>query len=227
MKVFVATPMFGGMCHGDFMTSMMNLQSLAHRDNIEFYFSTIKNESLIPRARNVLVNQFLETDCTHLFFIDSDIVFNCLEIPTMFAYDRDIICGIYPKKEINWENIQVGLERGKKGKDLEKYTKSHVVQTEDDVDITNLNHEPFEIKYGGTGFMLIKREVFEVLKPYVPKHHHQDLSKPMIDIFFDTSLDGNEYLSEDYHFCNLWKKHGGKIYAAPWVNLNHIGSYTF
>jgi len=37
----------------------------------------------------------------------------------------------------------------------------------------------------------------------------------------------NRLLSEDYHFCMVARKHGFKVYAAPWVHLGHMGSYLF
>jgi hypothetical protein len=34
-------------------------------------------------------------------------------------------------------------------------------------------------------------------------------------------------MSEDYYFCDKFRKVNGKIYAAPWVMLKHTGSYTY
>jgi hypothetical protein len=34
-------------------------------------------------------------------------------------------------------------------------------------------------------------------------------------------------LSEDYHFCELWRKHGGKVHANPFIKLQHVGTYIF
>ena len=97
-------------------------------------------------------------------------------------------------------------------------------------------HEPVEIANGGTGFMLIKRRVFEKLSKIVPTYTNDvmDLAGSVapaekIMEFFTTSIEpeSNRLLSEDYHFCKEWRKTGGKVYAAPWVRLGHIGSYAF
>ena len=47
--------------------------------------------------------------------------------------------------------------------------------------------------------------------------------------FFDCIIDekSNRYLSEDYAFCRLWQKIGGKIYADLMTPLNHYGTYNF
>ena len=100
----------------------------------------------------------------------------------------------------------------------------------------NIN-QPLEIANGGTGFMLIKRKVFEALADKVPSYtndmyHAVDTVREVkiIKEFFATSIDpeeGNRLLSEDYHFCKIARKAGFKIWAAPWVNLTHTGTYTF
>jgi hypothetical protein len=83
--------------------------------------------------------------------------------------------------------------------------------------------------------MLIKRRVFEILEEHVPtyrtstaKDKDGEYLKPLTREFFATSIDSTgALLSEDYHFCELWKKHGGKIYANPFIKLNHVGTYVY
>jgi hypothetical protein len=92
-----------------------------------------------------------------------------------------------------------------------------------------------EVRHAGTGFMLIKRGVFEHLKPHVPtyrvasfKDENGEYAKPLIHEYFATSIDeGGALLSEDYHFCELFRKHGGKIYANPFLQLQHVGTYVY
>jgi len=35
------------------------------------------------------------------------------------------------------------------------------------------------------------------------------------------------YLSEDYMFCQMWRKIGGQIFLCPWMKTQHVGSYAF
>jgi hypothetical protein len=97
-------------------------------------------------------------------------------------------------------------------------------------------NELLEIQNGGTGFMLIKRDVFETLKPTVPKYTNDMILivdknpvKKIVDEYFATSIDevSNRLLSEDYHFCKIARQAGFKVYAAPWANLTHSGTYNF
>ena len=104
--------------------------------------------------------------------------------------------------------------------------------------------EPLEVMEIGTGHMMVKREVFEKMEQaypmirYKPDHVGQanfDGSR-YIHAYFDTVIDtkdsmtggGSErYLSEDYMFCQMWRKIGGEIYLCPWMKTQHIGTYAF
>jgi hypothetical protein len=98
-------------------------------------------------------------------------------------------------------------------------------------------NSPIEISNGGTGFMLIQRKVFEGLIGKVPTYNNDMYlavdsirEQKVIHEFFTTSIDktsGNRLLSEDYHFCKIAREHGFKVWAAPWANLAHCGSYNF
>ena len=73
--IFVATPMYGGLCYGFYMQSGLKLQTMCRDMNIGLSFSMLFNESLIQRARNLLAANFLKSEATHMMFIDADINF--------------------------------------------------------------------------------------------------------------------------------------------------------
>ena len=100
-KLFVATPMYGGQCVGLYMKACLDLQAICVRYGMEVRFSFLFNESLITRARNYLVDEFLRSGFTHLLFIDSDILFNPEDVLALLGLDKDVIGGPYPKKSIN------------------------------------------------------------------------------------------------------------------------------
>ena len=105
-KLFVATPMYGGQCFGFYTQSVIALTKTMH-GRMDVVFSFMFNESLIPRARNGLANQFLKDEsATHLLFIDADIRFEADDVLKLLDADKDVICGIYPKKEINWHTVR-------------------------------------------------------------------------------------------------------------------------
>lgn len=234
--VFISTPMYGGMCTGFYAQSLLTFQKELNSQGMDCTFSFMFNESLITRARNALAHNFLKTNATHLMFIDADIRFIPHQFVPMINADLDVICGLYPKKEINWGAVANAVKNGVKVEDLKWHTGSMVVNlVGGDVDTTVPINEPVEIKAGGTGYMLIKREVLEGLADKVPSYTNNvmDLSGGLkvepIREYFATSIDpeNNVLLSEDYHFCHVARRHGYKVWAAPWVQLAHLGSYLF
>jgi hypothetical protein len=229
--------MYGGLCIGGYTEGLLNCVQTFMKNRMQMYYGYMMNESLITRARNTLAYDFLDTDATHLMFIDADITFNPEDIVRMVNADKDIICGLYPKKEINWKTVAEAVKSGVEYKDLPNYTGSFVVNPVGGAAEFkgNLN-EPIEIDNGGTGFMLIKRNVFEVLKDKVPTYTSDMILimdnnpvKKIIHEYFATSIDeeSNRLLSEDYHFCKISRQAGFKVYAAPWAKLSHSGTYNF
>ena len=238
IQLFIATPMYGGLCNGSYTVGLLTAVGIFANNGIAMQYAHMMNESLITRARNALAKDFLASESTHLMFIDADIGFNPQDIVRMVNADKEIICGIYPKKEINWLEVTKAVNAGVPPQELHKHTGAFVVNlvggaTSAEGDM----YTPLEIANGGTGFMLIKREVFEVLIGRVPTYTNDmfaaiddQTKKEEINEFFTTSIDkesGNRLLSEDYHFCKIAREAGFKVWAAPWAQLTHTGTYIF
>ena len=244
-KLFVATQMYGVMAHGLYLKSCLDLQGIMSRYGVDVKFSFLFNESLITRARNYLVDEFLRSDCTHLLFLDSDIHYNPQDVVALLALDKDVIGGPYPKKSINWNNIAHAARNHPdlEPRELETLVGEYVFNVVKGTSQFSVT-EPLEVLEIGTGFMLVKREVFDKMAVeypnirYKPDHvgqAHFDGSR-YIHAYFDTVIDtkdsitggGSErYLSEDYMFCQMWRKMGGDIFLCPWMKTQHIGTYAF
>jgi hypothetical protein len=244
-KLFVATPMYGGMAHGLYIKSSLDLQNIMAKYGIETKFSFLFNESLITRARNYLVDEFLRTDFTHFLFIDSDISYSAQDVVALMALDKDVIGGPYPKKAINWENVAAAARKhpDMDPNELDKLVGQYVFNVVKGTKTFSVT-EPLEVLEIGTGFMMVKREVFDRMKEAYPKIHYKpdhvgqknfDGSR-YIHAYFDTVIDysdsitgggSDRYLSEDYMFCQMWRKIGGQIYLCPWMKTQHVGTYAF
>lgn len=238
-KLFVATPMYGGMNHGMYAKSCLDLQGLCIQHGIEVRFSFIFNESLITRARNYLVDEFLRSGMTHMLFIDADIHFDPRDVVALLALDKEVAGGPYPKKSIKWSAVRDAAVKNPKiePSEMEKVAGDFVFNPAPGTERFSVT-EPIEVLEIGTGFMLIKREVFDKFKEaypelrYKPDHLGQanfDGSR-YIHAYFDTVIDhgvSDRYLSEDYMFCQWWRKIGGKIWLCPWMRTHHIGTYAF
>jgi hypothetical protein len=225
--VFIATPMYGGMAAGIYTVSMVQLSAIFLRNRVDSLYAVTLSESLVPNARNVLTHQFLESKATHLMWIDSDIGFNATDIVSMLIADRDIVGGIYPKKEVDWASVAQAAKAGVPPEELSNHAGSFAVKLIDD-SADSLAADPdglLEIAAAGTGFMLIKRGVFDTLSEVVPEYAPDE--KPIKEYYATTTDPSGRLITEDYHFCLLARSHGFKIYAAPWVRLGHAGTYVF
>lgn len=248
-KLFVATPMYGGQCHGMFCKSMADLSAICARYGIEMKAYYLFNESLITRARNYCVDEFMRSDYTHMMFIDSDIGFNPNDVLALMALqdsdptdEYDVIGAPYPKKCISWEKIVQAVNKGVADENpntLENFVGDYVfnpVIKEGDRAEIKLD-KPADVLEMGTGFMMVRRNTFEKFAEaypdfsYKPDHvrtEHFDGSREIM-MYFQALIDpeSKRYLSEDYMFCQWVRNIGLHTYMCPWMQLQHAGSYVF
>lgn len=246
VKLFIATPMYGGMCHGNYTTSLTNLFTLCAKNNVLVQLFTLFNESLIQRARNICVDRFLQSDCTHLLFIDADIGFNSNDALGMLSillsdkeHKYDVLAGTYPKKYLDWEKIKTIAESGfnHPPRNLAKVGNMFSFNPLENGPLTFKGDSLIEVAEAGTGFMMIPRSTFEnFIKAYpeqsyrpfesfnFPEHEHK-----REHAFFDCMIDPDNkvYLSEDFFFCKYVRKMGGRIWILPWITLSHAGTHIF
>ena len=254
-KIFVATPMYGGQCSGMYTRSCIDLSNMGHKYGLDIKFFYIFNESLITRARNYLVDEFLRAeDYTHLMFIDSDISFSPHDVISLAAICNDdkypIVAGPYPKKTVAWEKVRNAVDAGLADEDpmiLDKFSGDFVFNPVKLKDGKVLLNEPVQVLEAGTGFMMIDRSVFEKYKEAYPQFHYKpDHNRTAhfkgdryIHAYFDTIIDNDDwmgegnslgsdrYLSEDYMFCQLSRKIGLDVWLCPWMSVSHVGHYVF
>lgn len=225
-KLYVATPMYGGNCTAGYTSSMINLGKV-----LSYQHMFVTNESLVTRARNALTHCFLQSDCTHLLFVDADVAFDAEGIPQMLQSGKDIIGGLYAKKQINWHKVLQTAALGCPPEQLSTYAADYYAQG----DIKIGYPHPIEIRSVGTGLMMISRNVFEKRDAETKAAKFGSAvigeisSNTMVKQFFESGIDAatGEFLSEDYAFCQKWRNTGGTVWAAPWIRTMHIGTHNF
>ena len=241
-KIFVATPCYGGMLTEAYFRSMVRTLTFFNQHQIPIAFGTIANESLVTRARNVLVAYFLQSNYSRLLFIDADIEFQVEDVLKLIAHNKEVCVGAYPKKGVNWQRIRDSILR----KPTEEISDRDIAAAGSDYainfkfvnrDLKQIAIENGVIKLhdGATGFMMIKREaVDKMIAAYPELNYNNDLNTPpdlqdFFYAFFDTMIDPKDkrYLSEDYTFSRRWQDIGGDIWLDPTISLNHYGSFNF
>lgn len=237
MNVMFATPCYISAVTMHYTTSVYTLASQSAKIGLQSVLY-MRSESLITRARNKVVRNFLADErFTHLFFIDSDVEFRPDQVFRLLLADRDIVAGIYPMKRVNWP--QEGLPAGITQKDFEinytTYPFNPVGRGEQKVGPFVDEDGFIEVAEAPTGFMCIKRAVFPKLMEAYPHLQYTPDGPPGHPLeklhwrFFDCMVDHetNRYLSEDFAFCRLWRDIGGKIYADSTSQFGHLGQHMF
>ena len=211
-RIHICMPCYGGQLTESTFMSYIKWGNTCRQLGIDWTIETMTNESLISRARNTLVAKFLNTEnSTHLVFIDADIGWEPWHLLLLINHDVDVIGGLYPMKSLPVRWVVNGVENGAVSED------GNVV----------------EVSKTGTGFMVVKRHVFEKLQQHpavVPFKNDIGLPQeldPHMRTYYDTDVREGRYYSEDWTFCENWRDLGGKVWVDKRVLLRHTGTYTF
>jgi len=222
--------MYGGMCTSEYTQSLLNLSESANKSNVKLTTIFLGNESLIQRGRNTIAHHFMNLpDATHLLFIDADLKFRTEDVVRMIQADKSFIVGPVALKGYNWDEIRQAAVNGED--DIGRTGGVFNINKLPGIDMVDEN-EPFEIEHGGNAFMMLRRDVFETLKPHTPIYTNGGRSLPdgveIYDYFrVEINKDTNHLLSEDYFLCHSYRQLGGKVWCAPWVETGHFGSHLF
>jgi len=235
-SIFVATPVHSE-CSIHYTQALLELQKIAFQKKIKIKFQLMKS-SLVTQGRNLCVAGFLESNFTHMLFIDSDIYVQAESILKMIERDKDVISIPYPLKTMMWDKAmdRINDNQIKNIKDLKKSLNTYPMRVADDNDI-KVNKGVMEVTHSPTGCMLIKRDVINKLimaypdKGIVQKTviNGEYVDKPHMWNFFDCIHDPETktYLGEDFSFCKLWKDIGGKCYAYIGDTIVHVGEHQY
>ena len=243
-SIFVATPVHSEVSI-HYTQSLLELQKQAIKKKIKIVFQLYKS-SLVTQGRNLCVSAFLKSGFSHLLFIDSDIGFKSQSAFNLLDADKDVISVPYALKDMCWDKALYMIKNNKiKTVDDLKYKAFYRYPFKvADAKSIEVKDKAIEVTHSPTGFMMIKREVFERMARVYPdlKFKHDQHINQSHDTefnyhetsdwnyaFFDTMIEPQtkRYLSEDYAFCRLWQNMGGKIYADIMSGMTHYGNYAF
>jgi hypothetical protein len=215
------------------MSSILGLQATLSKIGVGMSIDLIGNESLVTRARNILVRRFLNSTASHLLFIDADIGFDPNTVERLLNADKDVAVAVYPKKHIDWSMVK------RKAQDTNDSEPIHAAGLDFNINLaeqqTVVTDGFCKVLDAATGFMLIRRQVIErMYESYreelfcVNDLANRDVLPDYVAIF-DCMIcpKTRRNLSEDYAFCRRWQAIGGEIYADLQSPLLQQGSCTF
>jgi hypothetical protein len=206
-KIYVALATYANNIRRDTHQSLVALYTgsgKALMPDVEFIEGGIGGDG-VARARNGLCQDFiLNSDCTHILFVDVDIRFLPEHVKRLVDADVDIIGALYAAKQLNHRWI-----------------------------MTELPGVPFDASKGvqkvyecGTGLKLVSRKVFEAQISAFPEIAYMcdgRPGRPVLWDFFSMGVVDGRYLSEDYYMDHRARKIGFDIYVDGLCQVVHEG----
>jgi hypothetical protein len=237
IHLVVATPCFGGQVSSIYASSIFQLQSaLRSKSNIDLKVHMRDGDALITRARANLMTLFLDDPAaTHFLFVDADIGFAPEQVFRLIESGADVVAGVYPIKRVNWDKARRIIET--KRPKLQSAALDYVLEINDPDHVAVVNGFT-RVRYAGTGFLMIRRHVFEKMCAHPAyaslqffREHSLDAlaGSPNRFALFECMIDSKTgtYLSEDFAFCKRWTDIGGEIWADLESRLDHVGPSVF
>ena len=228
MKILVGTPTYNGQVTGQYTRSMLELQGML---GPAMGWESTK-AVIVSTARNLLASRVLETDHTHLLFVDADVSFPAGVVQKMIALDEPVVAGIYPQRTLN---VAAFHAAARKHDDPNTAFAAALSYPVDLVEPHATKGEFYEAKTAPTGLMLIKREVLERLRAAHPElycnaagsYYAQEGLKEVFQCFEALANPHGVMIGEDFSFCQRWRDLGGEIWVTFDESLGHTGPYTF
>jgi hypothetical protein len=235
----IGTPCYGGLVGQGYMESVIALMVYGSAQGFQMTLALNGHDSLITRSRNKIVSAFLDMpQATHLLFIDADITFRPESVKRLLDFNQDVVAGMYPIKNIDWQRFRSQAKPGATEAELREQGLNFVGTPLVKTDPIFEERDGFVTSsYAGTGFMLIKRSTLEQMIKAYPEtrfevaHTYPRVTKqsPNQYALFDCMIEKgtNIYLSEDFAFCTRWRALGGKIWLDTKTRLTHTGVYAY
>jgi hypothetical protein len=251
VKLYILTPCFASLCYVNYVHCLMSTIELFRRLNIPLKVEFCKNDSLVSRARNNLIARAMtDPETTHIMFIDNDISWDPLDILKLLIAEKDLIGGIYPLKNYDWEKlikdpqnpynsniIQTLIKKKNESQLAGLITDTAMIQhnlLRYNINYINqfleISNNIAKVKHLPTGFMMIRRKLITAMMKAFPSTKYTDdvsFLKPeenaMAYALFDCGVEEGHYFSEDWLFCHRWTKMGGEVYIDVSINLTHTG----
>lgn len=101
LHAYICTPAYDGGVDSDYAQSLAETAFCCPMYNIQITAGVIGNVGFIELARNMFVKKFIEDhkECTHLFFIDSDLKFESRAFVGLMRSGLEICAGLYRRRQ--------------------------------------------------------------------------------------------------------------------------------
>jgi hypothetical protein len=242
-RVWIATPAYGGQSYVAHFMSVMQLCLRLREYGVASSVHYLPNDSLITRARNNLTDMFMHgwenqsSENDFMLWIDGDVIFSPNDVVQMVSImadpQYDILAAPYSRKGIHLDRVAEAARAN--------WPPERILSVAGDPNVNWITvpvsvTEPQPLLEAGTGFLLIRRKVYEQMRDQMPeltynrtRDEANTYGRDTCVAYFQDGIEpeGRTFISEDWFFCRNWIKLGGTIFGCMWIKTGHIGTYTY
>jgi hypothetical protein len=201
----ILTPAYGGIVTAGFHRSILTSTIELLAEGIALESEILENQSLLPLARNTLLNEAYKRKPDDIIWIDTDMVWEPDTLRKLLKHDVDVV-GSACRKKIP-DNVQFNFQLFK-DKSFEPDEKGLI-----------------EVRRLGTGFLRMSRKAYTHLWENDKKYEVQGVMGS--NVFEIGIWQGRELLSEDFIVCEKLIERGFKIFMDPELTVGHIGTFNY
>lgn len=222
LKLMISTCYYQQTAFARYADSLIYTAKMLDEAGVEWVKHSLMGDSYIDRAKNSIVADFLESDCTDLLMIDSDMSFSPEAVARMLRHTEGVVGGFFPMKGAY--NTFAG-----------------VLNPDADGNVPDLK-KCKELWDGSclfpaylipAAFLRIKRDVLERFADHYSELIYQD---PMANqanpdrvytAFFECMTHNYIRYGEDATFCRRLREMGEELWCDPNIDFGHTGMKTY
>jgi hypothetical protein len=222
LKLMIATPFYMQTAFARYCDSLIAIGRALDAAGVLWEKHFIMGDSYIDRVKNSIVADFLESDCTDLLMIDSDMSWQPDAVVRMLKHPQSIVGGFFPMKGA-YGTFAGALLPGEDGMIPDLKT---CVELWDGSCLFKAHLLP-------GGFLRLKRDVLERFADHYSENVYIDQlanqSKPdrVYTAFFECLRHNYVRYGEDATFCRLMREMGEDIWVDPNLSFGHTGMKTY
>lgn len=205
-KVLLATTSYDSP-DASYTFSIQRSRMALEKEGIQTAYFLLQGNCHVDDARNVVIQEFLLSDCTELVFLDADVSWQPEDLVKLCKYECSIVGGVYPFRR----------EDSRMRGDMPIRMIEGVCEPDED--------GLLEVEGLPSGFMRIQRHVLETLSKSAESFWNREDRRSKVPILFERVYDPKTEIrwGGDLNFCNKWRAKGGKVHASYEMRLGHVG----
>jgi len=227
-------------CYVQYTLSLMHTIEMCKRVGIQLKIEFEKSEKNVARAKNSMISRAMENpEMTHIFMVDQNVQWNALDMLKLIIGDESIIAGTTPIDYYNWSRIVNDVDTVKniiskkdtqplfKDVSSEFLLQSNMLEynVKFKSNVLSVNRNLVDVKSVSSAFMVIQRNVIEKMITAFPSQKYKgkfDSEQHYIYSLFSTTIENEEYFTEDAVFCAKWENLNGQLYIDVSIPLTTV-----